>query len=136
MMPVLQKRKEAFSGEKLDDRQWPYLFVCIRDLKACVETVSDQTLRRMQSILNLGKGLNVLLLAVGKASDITWLANAGESLTMQLVQQTAILVGGSAQSHLAVKTDLPYSAVVLPLGEAEGYVIQDGHATRIKAVQQ
>lgn len=137
LMPVLQQRKENSNGQKLDAEQWPYILVYIEDLKQCIDSIADQTLRRLSSIVTLGGGLNVLVVAEGSADTIAKFYNTGESFTMNMSNKAvSLLLGGSGQLHMGVKTDMPYSLASAPLDRGEGYCVRNGHAEKIKAVQQ
>lgn len=132
LMPEMQQRKDA--GVESADRRW--ILICIDDLKRCIDSISDQTLRRLVSILCLGKGLRVAMIVGGDAADITKLSASGERFTMELVKKPTLLLGGSAQAHMFTRTDLPYSDASQDVGPAMGYLVQDGHAVKLKAVQK
>lgn len=79
-MPEMQKRKDASAGST----DWPWILICIDDLKRCIDSINDQTLRRLASILVLGKGLRVAVIVSGNAADITKLSASGERFTMEM----------------------------------------------------
>ena len=132
LMPEMQQRKDA--GDAHTD--WPWILICIDNLKRCIDSINDQTLRRLTSILVLGKGLRVAMIVSGNAADITKLAASGERFTMELVSKTTLLLGGSAQAHMFARTDLPYSAASQDVEPGMGYLVQNGHAIKLKAVQK
>lgn len=132
LMPEMQQRKEAADGKT----DWPWILICIDNLKRCIDSINDQTLRRLTSILVLGKGLRVAMIVSGNAADITKLAASGERLTMELTGKTTLLLGGSAQTHMFARTDLAYSAASQDVGADMGYLVRDGHAIKLKAVQK
>ena len=132
LMPEMQQRKDAGDGHT----DWPWILICIDDLKRCIDSINDQTLRRLTSILVLGKGLRVAMIASGNAVDITKLAASGERFTMELVSRTTLLLGGSAQAHMFTRTDLPYSIASQDVEFDMGYLVQNGHAIKLKAVQK
>lgn len=132
LMPMLQQRKDADS----DHPQWPWILICVNNLRRCIDSIDDQTLRRLVSVICLGKRLGVALIAAGGAADITKLSSAGERLTMELIKQPTLLLGASAQTHMFIRTDLPYSVASQDNGPEMGYLIQDGHAIKLKVVQE
>lgn len=132
LMPEMQKRKDASAGST----DWPWILICIDDLKRCIDSINDQTLRRLASILVLGKGLRVAVIVSGNAADITKLSASGERFTMEMTGKTTLLLGGSAQAHMFARTDLAYSAASQDAGVGMGYLVQDGHAVKLKAVQK
>ena len=131
-MPEMQKRKDASAGST----DWPWILICIDDLKRCIDSINDQTLRRLASILVLGKGLRVAVIVSGNAADITKLSASGERFTMEMTGKTTLLLSGSAQAHMFARTDLAYSAASQDAGAGMGYLVQDGHAVKLKAVQK
>ena len=92
--------------------------------------------KRLASILVLGKGLRVAVIVSGNAADITKLSASGERFTMEMTGKTTLLLGGSAQAHMFARTDLAYSAASQDAGAGMGYLVQDGHAVKLKAVQK
>lgn len=137
LMPELQKRKMALRGARLDEGQWPFILVQLTDAERCVHAVSNETLRRLLSIVTLGRGLNVLLVVQDSAEALARLYNSGESMTMRLVESgVSLLLGGNAQQHMAVRTDLAYTAAAANVEKGEGYVVEKGHALRIRAAVQ
>ena len=76
------------------------------------------------------------MIVSGNAADITKLAASGERLTMELTGKTTLLLGGSAQTHMFARTDLAYSAALQDVGADMGYLVRDGHAIKLKAVQK
>ena len=55
---------------------------------------------------------------------------------MEMTGKTTLLLGGSAQAHMFARTDLAYSAASQDAGAVMGYLVQDGHAVKLKAVQK
>ena len=104
--------------------------------KRGMQKIVNQTLRRLASILVLGKGLRVAVIVSGNAADITKLSASGERFTMEMTGKTTLLLGGSAQAHMFARTDLAYSAASQDAGAGMGYLVQDGHAVKLKAVQK
>ena len=76
------------------------------------------------------------MIVSGNAADITKLAASGERFTMELVSKTTLLLDGSAQAHMFARTDLPYSAASQDVEPGMGYLVQNGHAIKLKTVQK
>ena len=110
----------------------------IPDLKACFEKASNDTMRRLNSIVTLGFGLHIALIAQGKSHDINSLYHGGELFTINMVKQSvAILSGGSVLDHNAFSINrLSYTEKAMPLNEEYGYVIEKQGTTKIKMLQK
>lgn len=135
MVPILQQRKDEYYKDNGINFE-PFLIV-IEDLKQCFELIKDETAKRMEAIIRLGKGLNVNLLVAGNSDDVSKLYNQGEPFTMGLVNsQTSILLGGNFRAHNVFKANIPYSEQEVLLDEYEGYVIHRGKALRFKAMYE
>lgn len=133
MIPLLQGRRERYlqNGKQIFE---PILII-IDDLKLCFDSVSDETARRLDAIIRLGKGLNVNLLVAGNCEDIRKMYNQGEPFTMGLVNGTsAILLGGSYNDHSCFKANIPYSEANITVGEHEGFYLEREKAVRFKAM--
>lgn len=138
LMPILQERKDLLSRTNyLSESQYPHIIILIHNLKECFDTVRDETVRRLASIISLGNGLNVAMIACGNAKEIEKLYHGGDMLAMNLVRQSVILlIGGSAQVHSVVQTELQYSEATTPLLDNEAYIVQDNKTEKIKIVQE
>ncbi len=138
LMPVLQSRKVRRDTEgTLPPGEEPWLLVVIPDMKTCFDGASNDTMRRLASIVNLGAGLHIAVLACGKAGELTRLYHSGEAFTIAMVQQAAaVLCGGSAQSHSVFQTGLGYTEASAQLGQEEGYLLLDGTVRRIRLVAE
>lgn len=136
LMPLLQARKEAFTGEELSVEEHPYVVVVIDDLKKCFDVVSNETMRRLASIVTLGRKLNVLLVVSGGAEAIEKLHHV-DTFTMNLVKcATTVIIGGKAQMHRAIETDLSYSEAAAKLVDCEAFVVDSGIATKIRKIAE
>lgn len=136
LMPTLQGRKEEVAAGSFDRTTCPYILIVLDDLKACFESVSNETIRRLTSIVTMGAGLNVILVVNGSAADIEKLHHV-DAFTMNLVKQAkAILLGDCPQSHRAFSTNLSYSEGAAQLTAYDAVVVDSGIATKIKLVQE
>ncbi|MDD4729782.1 MAG: type VII secretion protein EssC, partial [Dysgonamonadaceae bacterium] len=135
MVPILQQRKDEYSKD--NSIRFEPILIIIDDLKLCFELIKDETAKRLDAIIRLGKGLNVNLLVAGNSDDVSKLYNQGESFTMGLVNsQTSILLGGNFRTHNVFKANVPYSEQDVLLDEYEGYVIHREKALRFKAMYE
>lgn len=138
LMPVLQERKIHRDTEgTTPPSEEPWLLVVLPDVQTCFDGASNDTMRRLASIVNLGKGLHIAVLAAGKAAEMAKLYHSGEVFTMALVQRgAALLCGGTAQAHSVFQTDLGYTEASAALGAGEGYLLLDGTAQRLRLVEE
>ena len=137
LMPLLQDRKNRAAGGRLDQAEDPYILVFVDGLLDCFHQVSDETVRRLVSIVALGAGLNVILAAADTAHNIGTLYHGGDMLAMKLVTQAAaLLYGGSVQSHGVFQTELTYSESGAQMGRQESAFLDGGSVVFIKTVQE
>jgi len=135
ILPILQERKTKYSNDS--NVEFDPILIIIDDLKQCFDMISDDTAKRLEAIVRLGKGLNVNLLVAGNCDDIAKLYNQGEPFTMGLVNgQTNILLGGNFRTHNVFKANIPYSEQDTALSEYEGYIIYKEKALRFKAMYE
>lgn len=136
LMPELQRRKDALTDSGLEIEKYPYIAVLIPDLKAAFDNVSNESMRRLNSIVLLGERLNVLLVVQGQAEDINRLYHAGDAFTNSIVRQAdALLVGGKASAHSAIHTNLSFTEQNMLLDEGQGYWVEDEETVKIKLLQ-
>ena len=130
----LQRRKDIFeSGE--NQECFAPIVVVIDGLKKCYEEIDEKTAKRLEAIIRLGKGLNVHLIASEDAEELGKLSSMGNTISMLMVNNNlSIILGKTFKSHVIFKADLSYSEAETKLGEFEGYLIKDEHATRIKTM--
>ena len=136
MMPVLQDRKNRAKDRGLSPETDRPILILIPDIQSCFEAISNDTARRLASVVSLGDGLNVLAAAAGDAQQISRLYHGGEQFTMSMVQKAAaVLIGGNAAGHNAFSADLSYSEANAQLNPGEGYLIRERKAVKIKVVE-
>ena len=136
LMPELQRRKDALADSGLEIEKYPYIAVLIPDLKAAFDKVSNESMRRLNSIVLLGERLNVLLVVQGQAEDINRLYHAGDAFTNSIVRQAdALLVGGKASAHSAIHANLSFTEQNMLLDEGQGYWVENEETVKIKLLQ-
>lgn len=136
LMPVLQKRKEQ--AETPEGIQWlaeqPEIIIVIGDHKRCFDLASNETMRRLSSIISLGKGLKVCLVILSVSGEREELR--GDMFTINLNNKADVLmVDGSFRSHGLFDSQLDYSQSGEDLPEGDAWLLMDGQARRIKAVE-
>ena len=136
LMPELQRRKDTFTDSGLEIEKYPYIAVLIPDLKAVFDKVSNESMRRLNSIVLLGERLNILLVVQGQAEDINRLYHAGDAFTNSIARQAdALLVGGKASTHSAIHANLSFTEQNMPLDEGQGYWVENEKTVKIKLLQ-
>ena len=136
LMPELQRRKDALTESGLEAEKYPYIAVLIPDLKATFEKVTNESMKRLNSIVVLGERLNVVLVVQGQAEDINRFYNAGETFTNSFVRQAvSLLMGGKSSVHSVLPVNLPLSEQNVLLNEGQGYLIRDKETLKIKVLQ-
>lgn len=139
LMPVLQKRKEASMDPEKEAwlAEQPEIVLVISDLKKCFDEVSNTTIKRLSSIVNLGAGLRVQLLVCGQNDHIATLYHSGDQFTMSLVGKCdALLIGGSFQSHGVFKAGLTYSQAAEEVGVGNGWLVIRGQGEKVRFVEE
>lgn len=135
LMPVLQERKVALE-EGASVESYP-IVVVLPDVKLLADSVSGETLRRLYSIVNLGKGLDVYVILCGRCEQISKLYYGGELFTTGMVDEgKALIIGGTANNHSIIKTGIPYTESNQELAADMGYVVTKGSSVKVKFVQE
>jgi len=135
LMPVMQERKERRQSGAQE--RFELFGIVITDLKSCFDAISDETAKRLNLLMTLGRPLGVTIFAAGASEDISKLYHGGEPFTISLVDRSAaILLGGNLRSHSAFKPDVPYTELENPLSKYEGYFLHDEKAIKFKPVYE
>lgn len=135
LMPVMQERKQQ--RQSGDRKPFELLGIVVLDLKSCFDAISDETAKRLNLLITLGRPLGVILFAAGTSEDLAKLYHGGDPFTISLVDQgAAILLGGNLRAHSAFKPDVPYTELENPLSKYEGYFLRDEKAIKFKSVYQ
>lgn len=135
LMPILQERKVALE-EGTSVESYP-IVVVIPNVKLLTDNVSGETLRRLYSMVNLGKGLDVYVIMCGRCEQISKLYYGGELFTTAMVDEgKALIIGGTANNHSIIKTGIPYTESNQELATDMGYVVTKGSSVKVKFVQE
>lgn len=136
LMPELQRRKDSLTDSGLDIEKYPYIMVMIPDLKTVFDKVSNESMKRLNSIAVLGKKLNIVLIVQGLAKDINRFYNSGESFTNSITQQSVhLLIGDKASAHSILPANFPLAEKNVLLDKGQGYMISDNETLKIKILQ-
>ncbi|OON96807.1 MAG: type VII secretion protein EssC [Candidatus Epulonipiscioides saccharophilum] len=132
-IPILSNRLEEFKKGPLDEKEHPFMVLAIYDLETCFEKATDKTMRRLNTIVNLGVGLNIIVFLHSTASSFVKLFNAGDLFTTSMVNKRCGLVyGGSASDHSVFKLNLLYSETKNEISSEDGYMIMEDRTPKIK----
>ena len=134
LLPVLQERKKAYKGDRLDEKEYPFIFIYVDNYKKCFDDMAQETSTYLGNIVNLGSGLNVIVIITDTPGNISSLSS---DLFMQkmIANDVAVLYGGTAQKHSAFTLDIPYSEQTKPMSKDSAYVKNGNKVTLIKVVQ-
>ena len=132
LMPMLKERKEQFGQDKTI--LFSPLAIIIDDLQHCLTKAEETTIKQLEAICRMGKGLNVNIFVAGQHEDVMKL-NLGEIFTVGMVKNgTNILLGGRFNTHGVFESGLSYSEKEIEVGRYEGYLLKQGNATRFKTI--
>lgn len=135
LLPELQRRKTVHDADP--QVIFDTIAILIDGWKQCFDLISNQTAKRLEMVVRLASGLGVYLILAEDAGVISSLYNQGESVVSSLVGKgTAVLLGGNFRAHTAFDADLTYSEKDRMLGQHEGYLIKEGHASHFKTMYE
>ena len=136
LMPILQERRETSqSGGLNNPEHLRPIIIVIADVTDYSSSCSEETKKRMSNIVNLGIGLNVYVVASGRAEDIKEIYYKSEPfISAMITKATAVLGGGSFNSHGAFNCSLSYSEKAAELPQGYGYLLTGTNAEKIKCV--
>ena len=133
LMPFMQERKTQ-KDQNPAQRFLPVI-VYLSNVGDCFECMSNETAKRLNLLVTLGKNLNVLMVISGSNRDLTRLYNSGASFVMNVINAgTGIALGESFRAHSIFKADLSYSEQDARIPSDEGYYLEAGKAVRFKAI--
>lgn len=133
LMPFMQERK-VLKDQDTAQRFLPVI-VYLSNVGDCFECISDETAKRLNLLVTLGKNLNVMMVISGSNRDLSRLYNGGASFVMNVINTgIGIVLGESFRAHSIFKADLPYSEQDARIPSDEGYYLEAGKAVRFKAI--
>ncbi len=133
LMTPMQKRKVL----KEDDSAQSFrpVIIYLSNVGECFENISDETAKRLNLLVTLGKNLNVLMVISGTSRDLSRLYNSGASFVMNVINSgIGIALGENFRAHSVFRANLSYSEQDVRLPSDEGYYIEAGKAVRFKAI--
>ena len=99
--------------------------------------MSEQTVKRLEAVIRLGRGLDVYLYIAEETDAFSRLCGQGEAVTMLMARENnAILLGGSLTAYPSFHSDLSGLQKNQALGQWEGYLIEKGNTTRFRAMSK
>ncbi len=130
IMPRLQDRYEGKDRDEYD-RVAP-IYLLIADWKEFFDFVDDKTIKCLEDVVDMGKGLSVYLIVAGLGSGITGLATKGETLTHRLIKQKQIIItGGSIYEHNLFMTSMSSEDENADIPDGMAYYMNDKSIKRI-----
>ena len=96
LIPELEKRKEAYKGKKLSEKEYPYIFIYAEDYKKCFDEMAQETSNYLGNIANLSKDLNVIIIISISPNNLSALASSAYSLDLSFTEQTKAMPKNAA----------------------------------------
>jgi S-DNA-T family DNA segregation ATPase FtsK/SpoIIIE len=132
LMPILNDRHDRYTQDKSLTFD-PYAIV-IDDLQYFFDNADSETRKRVEAVLEHGKGLNIYLFAAGQHKDINNLCAVEKAVREMVSEGVGIILGGKLSSHAKFESDMSYSQKDIALKTYEGYLIYKGKTTCYKAI--
>ncbi|MBQ7838667.1 MAG: type VII secretion protein EssC [Clostridia bacterium] len=130
----LQRRKE---NQGQDITTPDCLLVVIDNFDRFIEEVSDETAKRLNAFMRIGKNLNVFLVAAGDNRKLADRNNKGDGITASLSNgRFKVMLGDCYNSHIAFDTDLNLSQRNEELESFEGLFFNGKKTTKFKAMKE
>lgn len=130
----LQQRKNALEEET--SSSFDRLLIVVDDFGTFLDDISNETWKKVNALIKMGKSLNVFFVAAG---DYTQLIkrNIADNIVITMVGgKNKLLLGGSANTHSCFDTNLNYSQKSEELAEYEGYLLDGKKAIKIKTMKE
>lgn len=133
LVPLLQERKNRHDQNK--DAGFDPIAIFVDGYKQAFDQLEEQTIKRMEAVIRLGKGLEVYLYIAEDADVFSRLCGQGEAVCMLMAREnTAVLLGGSLISYPVFHAEQSGPQKKQALGQWEGYLLEQGNVTRFKAM--
>lgn len=111
--------------------KFPAFYLVIHGWGRCFEELKQDSPTRLRAVQKLAAGLNVHLILGETAATLAELQH-GEAVTMTALQNSLILVGGSAQEHAACSQRVPAERRRDVMGPYQGYLCTGSTACRLQ----
>ena len=134
LIPELEKRKEAYKGKKLSEKEYPYIFIYAEDYKKCFDEMAQETSNYLGNIANLSKDLNVIIIISISPNNLSALAS-DMFIQKMVANEVAILYGGTVQKHSAYSLDLSFTEQTKAMPKNAAYVKNGSDFAFIKVIQ-
>lgn len=135
LRPELRERQRLQQTDAAAHFQPLGLF--IDDFAAFYQAINDDSAMLLLSIIKLGAGQDVYLIAAGSADGLSTLINQGQVIALWMSKnKMALALGGCLNDHGIAPTKIPYSVREAPLGKYGGAVIKDDSYTQFRAMKR
>lgn len=133
MMPELKRRQET----KENPLEFNTMFLVIPNLAKAQKELSQDSLKRLKSIVTLGSGLEVYLLVGMESSPLQEQYHQRAPLVHSLVTNCpTMILDGSMGDHAIFRHNLSYEQKTIPLKEGEAYFIRENTALKLRVPDQ
>ncbi len=135
LVPLLQERKNRHDAD--ESAAFEPVSIFVDDYRQAFDALSEQTVKRLEAVIRLGRGLDVYLYIAEETDAFSRLCGQGEAVTMLMARENnAILLGGSLTAYPSFHSDLSGLQKNQALGQWEGYLIEKGNTTRFRAMSK
>ncbi len=133
LVPLLQERKTRYETDQT--AVFEPLAIFVDDYRQAFDTLTQQTIKRLEAVIRLGKGLGVYLYIAETTDAFSRLCSQGEAVTMLMAREnSAVLLGGSLTAYPSFHAELSGLQKNQTVGKWEGYLIEKGKTTRFRAM--
>lgn len=131
LMPELKRRQDEQNNNARKDNS--AILLVISDIIQASKELSENSLKRLKSIVTLGSGLNIFLVVSGNNDELSTLYHQRLPLIYTMVSSSAtILLGGTANNHNIFHFNLDYKELSSNLSDKEAYFLIDSTTTKIR----
>jgi len=135
LMPVMQERKSEKAANA--EAAFAPVILLLRNADTCFEAISNDTANRLNLLVTLGKNLGVMVVLWGTSSALSKLYHGGASFVVNIVNSGfGIALGDNLRTHNIFRTTLSFNEQEAALSPDEGYFIENGTATKFRAINE
>ena len=129
-------RQEMLKRGEWQCEQYAQLCLLIDDIREFLDAMTDKTAKMVQAIVGNGKGLGILIIVAGKASDINMLSGANPIVVKILFGQNGLVLSGVPAQYSYFQGMLSLEARTKELADGDGLIYQQGNVQRIRLVKE
>lgn len=113
------------------------LLVAVDNFDSFIEDAGDETAKRLNAFMRIGKNLNVFFVAAGDNRKLADRNNKGDGITASLANSKfKMMLGENYNSHIAFDTDLKFSQKNEELECFEGWFFNGNKTVKFKAMKE